>query len=123
MPLKKSGPDYADQTGTSETITIEPVPPATSMQVFFTAASYGTEPDGTPTTLPGVAGKKALAFKVLQGSNRLVFGLASSTPQRQSVNIVQGTTQLSTVSVEFHSGTGSLRIMGTPAPVATGGQN
>jgi hypothetical protein len=124
MPLKKSGPNYADQTGTSETITIQPIPPEPSTQVFFTAASYGTKPDTTPNTLSGVAGKKALAFNVLPGLNKLVFGLASPTPRLQSVNIMQGATLLSTVSVEFHSGTGSLRIMGTPATdSAAGGQN
>jgi hypothetical protein len=121
MPLKRSGPNYADQTGTSETITIAPVPPQTSTPVTFTAASYGTNPDGTPRTLPGVAGKKSLTFKVLQGLNRLVFGLVSPTPQLQSINIMQGDTVLSTVSVELHSGTGSLRIVGKDLAPQGGG--
>jgi hypothetical protein len=118
MPLKKSGPNYADQTGTSETITIQPVPPETSTQVFFVTANYGAETDPPP----GVAGT-SLTFNVLQGFNTLVFGLASAAAQLQSVNIMQGVTLLSTVSVQFHSGTGSLRIMGTTAPVAAGGQH
>jgi hypothetical protein len=121
MPLTFSGPDLADQTGTSETISIQPVPPQTSTQVTFTAATYGTDSDGTPQTLPGVAGTTSLTFTVLSGFNRLVFGLASPAPQLQSVNIVQGDTLLSTVSVNLHSGTGSLPIMGTGT--AAGGQS
>jgi hypothetical protein len=122
MPLRRSGPNYTDQTGTSETISIQPIPPQTSTQVFFTAASYGLNPDGTSRTLPGVAGKTSLTFDVLADLNRLVFGLASAAPQLQNVNIMQGTTLLSTVSVQQHSGTGTLRIVGTPVPAAVGGQ-
>ncbi len=121
MPLTQSGPNWTDQTGTSETISIQPVPPLTSTLVTFTAATYGTNQDGTPINLPGVAGKTSLTFPVLSGFNRLLFGLISPAPQLQTVNIVQGATILSTVSVQFNSGTGTLRIMGTETTV--GGQN
>jgi hypothetical protein len=123
MPLKRSGPNYEDQTGTPETITIQPVPPQTSTEVIFTAATYGPMQGGAPQTLPGVAGTTSLTFNVLSDLNSLVFGLASATAQLQNVNIMQDATLLSTVSVELHSGTGSLRIVGTPAPAAAGGKN
>jgi hypothetical protein len=123
MPLTRSGPNYADQTGTSETITIEPVPPQTSTQVVFTAATYGPMQGSPAQALPGVAGTKSITFRVLSDLNVLLFGLASPAPQLQSVNIMQGTTLLSTVSVEFNSGTGSLRIVGTPEPTVAGGKN
>jgi hypothetical protein len=121
MPLTFSGPNLADQTGASDTISIQPVPPQTSTQVTFAAATYGSEKDGSPHNLPDVAGKTSLTFTVLSGLNRLVFGLISPAPQLQSVNIVQGETILVTVSVEFNSGVGTLPIMGTGA--AEGGND
>jgi hypothetical protein len=124
MPLKKSDAHYTDQTGTSETITIEPLPPQTSTQVAFAAATYGTKPDNTPQRLPGkVAGMQSLTFNVLPGNNRLLFGLVSPTAQLQSVRIMQDATLLCTVSVQLHSGTGEFRITGTPAPAASEGQS
>lgn len=119
MPLKKVGPNYEDQNDTLDLITIEPEPPQASTLVTFTAASYGKKLDGSPHTLAGVAGNTSLSISVLPGLNRLVFELVSPAPQLQSVNIVEDGNVLETVSVQFHSGTGSLHIMGKAAPAVT----
>ena len=124
MPLVRSGPNWEDQVGASETITIEPIPPQTATQVSFTAASYGITPDKTARTLPGVvAGAKSITFTVIPNVNRLVFGLTSPSPSLETVNIVQGATLLGFVSVQSHAGTGSLRIKGSTSPAAAGTQS
>jgi hypothetical protein len=102
----------SDATGTSETITLKPVPPATSTQATISSAFYGTDSQGASTQVP-VTGGTSVTITVLSGMNQLVLNLISPNPRDESVQITQGTTVLANPTIRQHSGSSTIFIKGT----------
>jgi hypothetical protein len=100
----------SDTTGATETISLKPLPPATSTNVSIASAVYGAPPQ----VVPVAADRKSVSIKVLDGINALVITLVSPSPNDETVQLVQGSTQLALVTVRQHSGVSAILIKGTP---------
>ena len=99
----------SDATGSKETITLHPVPPAASTNVTIASAVYGN-----PSELVPIApDRKSLSITVQQGTHPLVVTLVSPDPKDEIVQLSQGSTKLANPVVRQHSGVSTIFIQGT----------
>jgi hypothetical protein len=106
MALQQLSFFKSDTTGTNETITLDPAPPATSTNATIASAVYGGQ-------LVQVADDhKSLSFAVLQGFHPLVISLASPNPKDEIVRLVQGQTILASPVISQHSGVSTILVQG-----------
>ena len=113
MTLQSGSFVKSDTTGTQETISLQPVSPATSTNATFASASYGTDGSGTPQPVVITPDGKSLSITVLNGVNPLVITLISPNPDNETVQLVQGSTLLEHVVLSRHSAVTTLFIKGT----------
>ena len=113
MALQPGSFFESDNTGSSETITLEPVSPATSTNATIASVFYGTDGQGSPQPVPIAADRKSLSITVLQGVNPLVITLVSPNPNDESVLLTQGSTKLANPTVRQHSAVSTIFIKGT----------
>lgn len=113
MALKPVSFFEADATGTKETITLEPFPPASSTNAKMASAFYGTDDQGAPKKVPISSDGKSLTITVVQGDNPLVITIVSPNPNDESVLIKQGGTVLANPTVRQHSAVSTIMIKGT----------
>jgi hypothetical protein len=112
MALQPGSFFESDTTGSNETISLQPVSPATSTNAGFASAFYGTDSSGTPQPVTIAPGGQSLSFTVLNGINPLVITLVSPNPS-ETVQLTQGSTLLEHVVLSQHSAVTTLFIKGT----------
>ena len=103
MALNPTSIFESDNTGTSETIMLQPA----SSKATIASAVYGGE------LVPVADDRKSLTFTVLKKVNPLVITLASPNPDDEMVALVQGGTTLARPVITQHSGVSSILIQGT----------
>lgn len=112
MALQAGSIFDSDTAGTSETISLLPVPPATNTQVLIGTAFYGTDSSGAPKPVTVSADRRSLTLNMIAGINSLTVTLTSPDPSNQPVNLVQGSLILATPTVRNHSGFSSIFLRG-----------
>lgn len=113
MTLQPGSFASSDATGSNETITLQPVSPATSTSASIASAFYGNDISGHPQLATVAADQKSLTITVASGINSLVITLVSPTPNDETVQLCQGSTVLATPTVRNHSGVSTIFIKGT----------
>jgi hypothetical protein len=103
----------SDATGSSETITVQPVSPATSTNATIASAFYGTSHNGAPQPAAIAADRKSLTITVSAGMNPLVITLVSPNSNDETVQLCQGSTMLADPTVRNHSAVSTIVINGT----------
>jgi hypothetical protein len=105
MALQPGSFFESDTTGANETITLEPA----SSEAGIASAVYGNPPQ----VLQVAPDRKSVSFTVQTGVNALVITLASPNPEDETVQLMQGTTQIAMLTVRQHSGVSAIFIKGT----------
>lgn len=113
MTLQPGSFFESDATGSNETISLQPVSPATSTNATIASAFYAADDSGSPTPASIAADRKSLSFTVAKGINPLVITLVSPNPNNETVQLVQGSTLLEHVVLSKHSAVTTLFIRGT----------
>jgi type IV secretion system protein VirB5 len=113
MTLQPGSFAASDATGSNETITLQPVSPATSTGASIASAFYGNDASGHPKPATVAADQKSLTITVASGINSLVITLVSPNPDDETVQLCQGSTVLATPTVRNHSGVSTIFIKGT----------
>jgi hypothetical protein len=113
MTLQPGSFAASDATGSNETITLQPVSPATSTGASIASAFYGNDASGHPKPSTVAADQKSLTITVTSGINSLVITLVSPNPDDETVELCQGSTVLATPTVRNHSGVSTIFIKGT----------
>lgn len=103
----------SDATTATETIVLQPVPPASSTNAMIASAFYGADASGKPRPAAVAADGKSVSITVIQGINPLVITLVSPNPKDETVQLCQGATVLATPTVRNHSGVSTIFIQGT----------
>lgn len=96
-------------TGDTKTIKLEPIPPANSTNVSIASAAYG---DPAPTVADD---RMSVTFTVKEGLNALVIGLASPSPNNETVQLTLDGNQVAMVTVRQHAGASAVSINGSSA--------
>jgi hypothetical protein len=113
MTLQPGSFFESDSTGSTETITLQPVSPATSTVVLIASAFYGKDESGHPKPASIAQDRMSVTITVLSGINSLVMTLVSPNPADETVQLCQGSTALATPTVRNHSGVSTILIKGT----------
>ena len=103
----------SDATGSSETITLKPVSPATSTGATIASAFYGNAPNGAPQPATIATDGKSLTITVIAGMNPLVVTLVTPNPNDEIVQLCQGSTMLADPTLRNHSAVSTIVINGT----------
>jgi hypothetical protein len=112
MALTSSSFFDSDAVGSIETITLEPVAPATTTDALIATAFYGVTSAGAPVPVPIDTGGKSFSFSVQAGIFALTVTVVSPSPGTQDVQLCQGTTQIDLLTIQSHSGSGAVLIRG-----------
>jgi hypothetical protein len=113
MALQPGSFFESDSTGASETITLQPVSPATTTNAAIASAFYGNDTSGHPKSADVAPDRKSVTITVVSGINSLVITLVSPNPNDETVQLCQGSTQLANPTVRNHSGVSAVFIKGT----------
>lgn len=113
MALQPGSFFESDSTGSSETITLQPLSPATTTDAAIASAFYGNDDSGHPKPASVAADRKSVTITVASGINSLLVTLVSPDPDDQTVLLSQGATELATPTVRNHSGVSTIFIKGT----------
>jgi hypothetical protein len=113
MALQPGSFFESDSTGSSETITLQPVSPAPSTNAAIASAFYGNDASGHPKPADVAPDRKSVTITVVSGINSLVITLVSPNPNDETVQLCQGSTQLANPTVRNHSGVSAIFIKGT----------
>lgn len=113
MALQPGSFAESDATGSSETITLQPLSPATSTSASIASAFYGNDASGHPVPASVANDRKSLTITVASGINSLVITLVSPNPADETVQLCQGSTVLATPTVRNHSGVSAIFVKGT----------
>ena len=112
MPLQPKSVFSSDTVGSTESIALQPVPPARSTQITIASAFYGTDASGAPVPVTVSAKGNVVTLTMLPGFNALTVTLVSPDPALQAVNLVQAGTVLATPIVKNHSGFSTMFLQG-----------
>jgi hypothetical protein len=113
MALQPGSLFDSDATGATETITLEPLPPATSTAATIASAFYGTDDQGIPQPVQIAVDGKSMSFTVLTGVNPLVITLVSPNPNDEIVQLSEGGTVLANPVLSRHKAVFTIFIKGT----------
>jgi len=113
MALQPGSLSNSDATGTTETITLEPVPPATSTAATIASAFYGTDDQGAPLPVQIAGDGKSMSFTVVAGVNPLVITLVSPDTNDEIVQLSQDGTVLANPVLSRHKAVFTMFIKGT----------
>jgi len=113
MALQPGAFFESDATGSTETVTLQPLSPATSTGASIASAFYGNDASGHPKLAAVADDRKSVTITVASGINSLVITLVSPNPNDETVQLCQGSTVLATPTVRNHSGVSAILIKGT----------
>ena|SRR5260370_26987091 len=113
MALQPGSFFESDNTGSSETISLQPASPASSTSALIASAFYGNDLGGHPNPALVAEDRKSVTITVAPGINSLVITLVSPNPNDETVELCQGSTQLADPTVRNHSAVSTILIKGT----------
>jgi hypothetical protein len=97
----------SDATGAIETLTLRPIAPASSTLIRIASVAYNG------VTIPADPSGTSFTFTVLSGFNLLTVGLIAPTFSTETVQLMQGATQVATVTVNGTAGSAQIYIKGS----------